>query len=92
MQITLEKIASLFVVIVYAVAMTMFGGGLTGRVFGICIASLLPLALIWFPYEFSRLTGDIRGAYIHKQMLPVLISMLGWGFLVGLLVLFYFLR
>jgi hypothetical protein len=92
MQITFEKIASLFVVIAYAVAMTMFDGGITGRVFGVCVASVLPLALIWFPNEFSRLTGNIRGAYIHKQMPPAVISTVGWVFLVGLLVVFYFLR
>ena len=61
-----------------------------GRAFKSCVVLLLPLALIWFPDELGSLTGYVgRGGNINTETPPILISIIGWLFLVGLPVLFY---
>ncbi|MGB7767815.1 MAG: hypothetical protein WBN22_03060 [Verrucomicrobiia bacterium] len=56
-----------------------------------CSAVLVfPLALIWFPEEIGGLTGYFKSGYVNVQTPAVIISIIGWFFLVGLPVLLYF--
>jgi hypothetical protein len=50
---------------------------------------LLPLTLIWFPEEIGNLTGYYKTGYVNVQTPGVIVSFLGWFFLVGLPVLLY---
>ena len=93
MQITIGKILGLLIALGYAIAMIVHAGGITLQVFKGCAVLLLPLALIWFPDELGSLTGYVgRGGNINTETPPILVSIAGWFFLVGLPVLMYFLR
>ncbi len=49
---------------------------------------LVPLAMIWFPEEIGSFTGYAgRGGYVDTESPPILISVLGWFFLVGMPIL-----
>ena len=92
MQITIGKILGLLVAMGYAVAMIVHAGGVTEVVVKGCVVLLLPLALIWFPDELGSMTGYVgRGGNIDTETPPMLVSIAGWFFLVGLPVLMYFL-
>jgi len=92
MQITIGKILGLLIALGYVVAMIVQAGGITLTVFKGCMVLLLPLALIWFPDELGSLTGYVgRGGNINTETPPILVSIAGWFFLVGLPVLMYFL-
>lgn len=57
------------------------------------IGLVFPLALIWFPEEIGNLTGYFKTGYVNVQTPGVIVSFLGWFFLVGLpLILFLVLR
>lgn len=93
MQITIGKLLGLLIAIGSAVTMIAGAGGITTEVVQGCLALLLPLALIWLPDELGSLTGSVgRGGYINTETSPILISIAGWFFLVGLPVLLYSLR
>ena len=64
-------------------------GGVTGL--GCAALVLLPLALIWFPDEIGNATGCLGDLTLRVDTPtpPILISIMGWFFLVGLPVLFY---
>jgi hypothetical protein len=49
----------------------------------------LPLAFIWFPDEIGSVTGYFRTGYVNVQTPGIMISIMGWFFLVGLPVLAY---
>ena len=67
----------------YAVGMIVEAGGITFQVFQGCAALLLPL--IWFPEELGSFTGYVgRGSNINLETSPILVSIAGWFFLVGL--------
>jgi hypothetical protein len=90
MQVTIGKILSLVIAIGYAVAMMVHAHGVSVDVVNGCVGLLLPLALIWFPDELGSLTGYVgRGGNINTETPPLLISIAGWCFLVGLPVLLY---
>ena len=92
MQITIGKILGLLIALGYAVTMIVQAGGITFLVFRNCVALLLPLALIWLPDELGSLTGYVgRGRNINVETPPILVSIAGWFFLVGLPVIIYFL-
>ena len=86
MQLTIGKILSLLVSIGYAVLAVKVGG-----IYGLkCSASLLlPLALIWFPEDIGGLTGYFKSGYVNVQTPAVIVSFIGWFFLVGLPVILY---
>ena len=52
---------------------------------------LLPLSFIWFPEAIGNLTGYFDSGYVNVTTPGAVISFLGWLFLVGLPVLFYWL-
>jgi hypothetical protein len=90
MQVTIGKIASGLIAGGFAVFAIMDGG-----VDGLkcCAALLVPLALIWFHNEIGSATGYFAGhsLRVDVETPPILISIMGWIFLVGFPVLFYFL-
>lgn len=62
-----------------------------GIAIGICIYNgtlsfllvvLWPLSFIWFPEYWGNYTGFLRGQYVDQKSPPILISMMGWFFLV----------
>ncbi len=92
MQITIGKILGLLIALGYAVGMIVHTGGVTVDVVKGCVVLLLPLALLWFPDELGNLTGYVgRSGNINTETPPILVSVMGWFFLVGLPVLLYFL-
>jgi len=92
MQITLGKTLGSLVALVYAVGMMVHSGGVTGHVVTGCGALLLPLAFIWFPDEIGGITGYFgRGQKVDTETPPVVVSFLGWFFLVGFPAAAYFL-
>jgi len=56
-----------------------------------CAALLVPLAFIWFPDEIGSVTGYFRSGYVNTQTPGIMITIIGWFFLLGLPVLLYFL-
>jgi len=89
MQVTIGKILGLLIAIGYTVLAVRAGG-----MFGLkCSAALLlPLAFIWFPEEIGGLTGYFRSGYVNVQTPAIIISVMGWFFLVGLPVILYLVR
>jgi len=77
---------SLVVAIGYAVV-AIRQAGVTGLTW--CAGLLPPLAFIWFPEAIGNLTGYFRTGYVNVQTPGVIISILGWFFLVGLPVILY---
>jgi hypothetical protein len=90
MQITIGKILGLLIVIGYVV-LAIMANGFTGDVFKCCVALLLPLAFIWFPEEIGSLTGYFKTGYVNVETPAIMVSIMGWFFLIGLPVLIYFL-
>lgn len=92
MEVTKGKVLSLVIAMGYAVAMVVQAHGVSAEVFKACIVLLLPLALIWFPDELGNFTGYVgRGGNIDTATPSILVTIMGWFFLVGFPVLFYFL-
>lgn len=91
-QITIGRILSLLIAIGYATCVIIGAHGFTADVFKCCIALLFPLALIWFPEQIGGATGYFAGHMmrVDTPTPPILISIMGWLFLVGLPILFYF--
>ena len=89
MQVTIGKIASLVIGVGYT-AFAIANGGVEGP--KCSTAVLIPLALIWFPDEIGSATGYFAGHwFVDAETPPKLITFMGWLFLVGFPVLFYFL-
>ena len=92
MQITIGKILALLIALGYVIAIIVHAGSITVEVIKGSIVLLLPLALIWFPDELGGMTGYVgRGGNINTETPPILVSIAGWFFLVGLPVLMFFL-
>lgn len=84
MQLTIGRILSLVIAVIYASVAIGLGG------FGYwkwSLTLLLPLALIWFPEEIGSLTGYYKTGYVNVQTPGAIISLIGWFILVGLPVL-----
>jgi hypothetical protein len=91
MEITFTKILSLVIAAGYVLAAIAYAGW--GAI-QLGVALLLPLALIWFPEEIGSFTGYVgRGGMIDQETPPILVSVMGWFFLIGLpLILAYIWR
>jgi hypothetical protein len=90
MQVTIPKILSLAIALVYVVLSLVNQSA--GAASYCCMVLLLPLALIWFPDKLGSMTDYfMKGSYVTAESPPLLLSIVGWFFLVGLPVLFYFL-
>jgi len=92
-QISIGKILSLLIAIGYVVCAIIGEHGFTVEVFKCFIVLLFPLVLIWFPDQIGDATGYMIGNWmqVDKPTPPILISIMGWFFLLGLPVLMYFL-
>jgi hypothetical protein len=90
MQITAGKISSLAIAVAFAVFAIVDGGAAGLKC---CLALLFPLALIWFPDEIGSATGYFAGHMmrVDAETPPILISIMGWLFLIGMPVVLYFL-
>jgi hypothetical protein len=93
-QIGIGKILSLLIAIGYLVCAIIADHGFTLNVLKCFAALLLPLALIWFPDQIGDAIGYFAGHMmrVDAPTPPVLISIMGWLFLVGLPLLFYWPR
>ena len=91
-QISIGKILSLLIAIGYVVCAIIGEHGFTVEVFKFFAVLLFPLALIWFPDQIGEATGYFAGHLmrVDTPTPPILISIMGWLFLVGLPVLIYF--
>jgi hypothetical protein len=78
----ISRVASLVIAIGYVVAALV--ASQTSVIFLIAGALLVPLALIWFPEVIGRATGNLGGRHINRETPPVVVSLAGWFFLVGL--------
>jgi hypothetical protein len=90
MQITTAKLISLAIAVVYVVSLGVTRSLETTVQCSVFL--LLPLALIWFPEQLGRATGFfVKGSYVDAESPPILLSILGWFFLLGLPALLVFL-
>ncbi len=81
MQVTIGKIAALFLAIAYLIAAWVTGDGLPFAA-TVALGLLLPLALIWFPEALGSWTR--WGNQARNVSSPSwLVVTLGWAFLVG---------
>ena len=89
MQITVGKVLSVLIAVAWATA-CIIDLGVT-QLLWCLIALLLPLALIWFPDEIGSFTGYRAGhSQVDAKTPPILLSVMGWFFLIGLPVVLYF--
>lgn len=86
MQVTVGKILGLVIATAYAVVLCLHEGAAALKY---CAALLLPLAFIWFPEEIGSATGYFRSGYVNTQTPAIMITVMGWLFLVVLPVLLY---
>ena len=78
------------IAVAYAAAMIIQAHGLNFDIVRISLFLLIPLALIWFPDEIGSFTGYVgRGGNIDRETPPIMITVMGWIFLVGLPLFFY---
>lgn len=93
MHAIFARVLSLVIAIGYAAAMIVHTRGLSVDILEVGVARLLPLALIWFPDTLGSLTGYVgRDGKINTETPPILVSLAGWFFLVGLPMVIYFLH
>ena len=92
-QISIGKILSLLIVAACVVSGILAEHGFTADVFKASIALLLPLVLIWFPDQIGDATGYLIGNFmrVDTPTPAILISIMGWFFLIGLPLLLYLL-
>ncbi len=89
LQLTVGRILSLAVVMVYA-GVAMWAGGLGYWKWSLSL--LLPLALIWFAEEIGSMTGYYKTGYVNVQTPGVFVAFMGWLLLLGVPVLLWLLR
>jgi hypothetical protein len=83
-----SRVAAVLIAVAYVVGSVVVGETKWTAVLSISL--LLPVMLIWFP----RQIGQARNYMVNRQMIdqptpPVLISLAGWFFLVGLPLIVY---
>lgn len=90
MQVTSGRILSLLCAAGYVIFATE-SQGIQGL--KCLLAVVMPLLLIWFPDELGSATNYFAGHSfrVNAETPPILISIMGWLFLIGLPLLLYFL-
>jgi hypothetical protein len=86
MVITRSKIFALVIALGYVTAAIAMSAWDAKGVGGVCLVSIVPLALIWFPDEISAYCSpDIRFGIegFNSPTPPVMVSVVGWLGLVG---------
>ena len=71
------------VAVAIAVGISIYNG-----VVVLLMVFLWPVSLIWFPEYWGNFTGSIRGPMIDQKSPPVLVSLMGWFFLVVFPIIF----
>ena len=71
------------VAVVIAIGICIYNGSFT-----FLLVLLWPLSFIWFPEYWGNFTGYIRGQYVDEKSPPILVSLMGWFFLVVFPLLF----
>lgn len=86
------KILAMVIALGY-VGVAVADSGPTLDILKLVVVLLFPLALIWFPEALGSATGYVgRGATINTETPPILVSIFGWFFLVGLPALIWLLE
>ncbi len=78
-RVTPSKIVALAI----AIAISIYNGTIV-----LLLVFLWPLSFIWFPDYWGNYTGFIRGPVIDQKSPPLLVSLMGWFFLVVFPLLF----
>jgi hypothetical protein len=86
MQVTAGRLVSLAVAVAYVIAAFAWEKSWTFAL-TVAAATLLPLALIWFPDFLGGLTGWGTRASIDRPSPPPFVAAAGWLLLLGLPVL-----
>jgi hypothetical protein len=83
-EITVGKILSGIVAMIYTVIFIVAEGGPTTDIVKLWLVLAIPLTLIWFPDELGSITGSIgRGGYITRETPGCFLSIAGWVLLVS---------
>jgi hypothetical protein len=70
----------------FASLVVVLGIGIFSRNFlATVFITLWPLSFIWFPEYWGNFTGFFRWSYIDQKTPPVVVSFVGWFFLLGYL-------
>ena len=90
-QVSIGRVLGLLIACGYVVLMIVSQHGVTAQVLKGCLVLLFPLALIWFPEQIGDATGYFVGhmMYVDKSTPPILITIIGWLFLIGLPVIVF---
>ena len=89
---TISKFVALGIASVYVVLLIAQGDVQVSELLQYIAVLLLVLALIWFPEQLGEFTGYVgRAGNIDVETPPLLVSLAGWFFLVGLPVLVWWL-
>ena len=84
------RVLSVVIAVGYVIAAIVIQDGITKWTPILALALLLPLALIWFPNSIGPATGYwFNDRRIDQPTPPILISIAGWFFLVGLPIILY---
>lgn len=92
MKITAWKILSLVISAGYILASMFFVHERAYVAIKLSLELLLPLAFIWFPEQFGNYVGYFGdGNYIDQRTPAIIVSAMGWFFLIGFPLLLYLL-
>jgi hypothetical protein len=84
------RVLAVLIAVGYLVAALVLQDGSTKWLPVLGLALLVPLALIWFPHRIGPASGyTVNRQYVDQPTPPVLISLAGWFFLVGLPLIYF---
>jgi len=91
MQITIGRCLSLVIGMGYAVGIVLWAVGhcnstaeIVVRSYQDCLGVCVPVALIWFPEQIGAMTGYLGRGVVDMESPPILVTIMGWVFLVGI--------
>jgi hypothetical protein len=91
-RLTVSKFVALGIAVIYVVLLVARGDADASTTCQYGVFLLLVLGLIWFPEQVGEFAGYVgRGGNIDLETPPLLVSLAGWFFLVGLPVLVWWL-
>jgi hypothetical protein len=87
---TSSRAISVLIALGYLIFQILASGGISRWTAGLFSLLLIPLALIWFPDKIGRAANyRINRQTVDRPSPPILISLMGWFFLVVLPVVFF---
>ncbi len=85
----ISRVVSLVIAVAYVVAALVYWGP-TKWTLALPVVLLVPLGLIWLPHYIGPATGyRLNRHTIDEPTPPILLSLAGWFFLVGLPLILY---